>query len=410
MPTRSILLRILFCSLAVAALVGAMGVLFSSNESLWRIAATSIATSGAALLLLPVSSLREKPSQRAASAAGVTFVVVAFLLALLAIWSPLVWHRDWGFWGTFFMFVLCGIPSLVFIRMLSARSTRIAGWVGLAAAGLIFGLSMLEVWTRWSFGRTYGISAGELAGWLVPYSLLAMLCLVGAGVDRRHWRWIGVAAASVAYACIAYAEIHDLRGNAGTLIYITAVAAVIAHANVMLLVPLRPSQAWLRWVTIGAGVMTGLFTCLAAPPEGRYRGDEQYGRLAGAFGIVASCGTLALSVLARINRRGGEVGATPLTDLHDIAIVCPVCRRKQTIPLNRRARCAGCNVQIVVRLEEPRCAACGYSLMMLKAGACPECGAQVPAQSADLAPAISDAAAEAQSALQEPPLRTACRE
>jgi len=289
------------------------------------------------------------------------------------------------------MFLACGIPSVVFVHMLSVRATRIAAFVGLGAAAVIFALSMLEVWTSWPFRRTYGFDAGELAGWLVPYSLLAMLCLVGFGSDRRHWRWIGVAAAAVAFGCIVYADIHDLHGDASLLIYITTLAAVIAHANVMILVPLRPGQMWLRWVTLAAGVATGLFTCLAVAHNKQTwtRDEDLYGRLAGACGIVAGCGTLALAVLARINRRGAQIGATPLTDLREIAVVCPMCRKKQTIPLNRASRCGGCNVQFVVRLEEPRCAVCGYSLMMLKSPVCPECGTPVPPQAPDPAPTIS---------------------
>ena len=49
---------------------------------------------------------------------------------------------------------------------------------------------------------------------------------------------------------------------------------------------------------------------------------------------------------------------------------------KQLVPVGG-GRCTGCNLVIHVRIEEPRCAACGYSLLMLKADKCPECGAPV---------------------------------
>jgi hypothetical protein len=31
-----------------------------------------------------------------------------------------------------------------------------------------------------------------------PFAFLAALALIGAGLDRRHWRWAGVAAAAAA--------------------------------------------------------------------------------------------------------------------------------------------------------------------------------------------------------------------
>ena len=399
MPTRSILLRILFISLALAAFFGAVGIMFSSYEGLWRIAGTSIATAVAALFLLPVGMMLEKASTRAAANAGAALIVVEYLLALLAIWEW--WDDDLRLWCTFAILAACGLPAIAFVRMIHWRVTRLAGIAGLTFATVVLFMTLLEIWFKYSW------ETGELAAYVVPYGLLIVVCLIGVGTDRQFWRLLGVAAAGLAYGIVAYARIHHLHGDATFLIYITALAAVIAHANVMLTVPLRPNQSWLRWATILAGVATAVFTCITAAGEQHLQDDavELPRRLAGACGVVAGCGTLAMGVLARMNRRYLQAGSTPVTDLRDITLICPLCGRKQTIPLNAPSRCGGCNVQLQVRVEEPRCAVCGYSLMMLTSGVCPECGTPAPpAASRPSATASADATAQMSP---PPPVQTA---
>jgi len=38
------------------------------------------------------------------------------------------------------------------------------------------------------------------------FAALAVVCLIGSGTDRRHWRWLGVAAAGAAFSISAYAS------------------------------------------------------------------------------------------------------------------------------------------------------------------------------------------------------------
>lgn len=87
MSFRSILLRVLFWSLALAAIFGALGILFAAHDTIWRTAATSISTAGAALLLLAALSVMDKPGFRPASLLAITLIVVEYLLTLGAIWD-----------------------------------------------------------------------------------------------------------------------------------------------------------------------------------------------------------------------------------------------------------------------------------------------------------------------------------
>ena len=376
MPLRIILLRVLFCSLALAAVFGAVGILFASHDAIWRIAATSIATAGAALLLLVASSKMDKPVPRPAALLGATLVVIEYLLALAAIWEMAIFfgsQYDDSLWLTILFIALTGVPAIAFLRMMTKPITAWAGRAGLALAAAELAMLLTVAWggSFWSGNSTFE----TLAAWLPPFALLAVICLIGQGdLPRRPWRWIGIVAAATAYFAVAYGAINNIHNGGQWVVYITCVAAAIAHANIVLLCPLRPRQIWLRWLTIAAGVATTLFVALAVHVNDD--GDGMISRLAGACGIVAGCGTLALAILSRLNRRF-VVSPAQMAGLSDITLICPVCRKKQTLALGG-ASCAECRVVIHVRVEEPKCATCGYSLLMLQSGVCPECGAAVP--------------------------------
>lgn len=377
MSFRSLLLRVLFWSLALAAVFGAMGVLFASQDLIWRVAGTSIATAVAALLLLAASSKLDKPASRPASLLAISLVVLEYLLTLAATWEMGLLFgngRDAdSLWLTVLFIALVGIPAIAFLRMTTTAITSLAGRAGLALAMMEMGMLLLVAWEN-PFSTRDWIVEG-LAGWLPPFALLVVICLIGHGVEpRRHWRWIGVIAAAAAYIGVAYGTIRQNHQGGEVVVYITCVAAAIAHANIVLLCPLRPAQMWLRWLTIAAGIATTFFAACATYLG--QTGDGMILRLAGACGIVAGCGTLALAILARLNRR---FVASPesVSGQSEITLVCPLCHKKQTLALGG-APCVGCRAQIFVRVDEPKCATCGYSLLMLQSAACPECGTPVP--------------------------------
>ena len=93
--------------------------------------------------------------------------------------------------------------------------------------------------------------------------------------------------------------------------------------------------------------------------------------LAAASGIIASCGSLALLVLARINRNLDRVPV--LSEIKEMTVICPGCRRKQNLPTGD-STCTTCGLKFHIRLEEPRCQKCDYLLFMLQSDRCPECG------------------------------------
>ena len=102
--------------------------------------------------------------------------------------------------------------------------------------------------------------------------------------------------------------------------------------------------------------------------------DDYILRFAAATGIVAACGSLAMLVLVRFNRRVDV--ETFSTEVADVTLVCPRCSRKQAIPVGSSS-CAACGLRFNLRVEEPRCPDCEYLLYGLTSNTCPECGATV---------------------------------
>lgn len=94
----------------------------------------------------------------------------------------------------------------------------------------------------------------------------------------------------------------------------------VAYVAVSLLIPLKTPQQWLRKVTIGAVVVAVVFLNLEIflAPD---RDISLLGRVAGAAGVVASCGSLALLIVLRLNQRG--VVVEPTEEITSILLYCP---------------------------------------------------------------------------------------
>jgi hypothetical protein len=149
-----------------------------------------------------------------------------------------------------------------------------------------------------------------------------------------------------------------------------AAGIYVAYANLIMRVPLKRGQGWLRVGTLLAGAATAVLGELIIFGID----DDIMARGAAAAAILTSCGTLALAVLARLNRR---IDFEPLPrEMRYITVFCPRCRKKQSLELGG-AECTSCGLRIEVRAEEPRCAQCGYLLYKLTSDTCPECGTQI---------------------------------
>jgi hypothetical protein len=200
-----------------------------------------------------------------------------------------------------------------------------------------------------------------------------LLALVGLEVHpRRHWRWLGIAAAGASAGLILMDIWGGWSEHPKVLCPLLSVAILVAYAVVLWMLPLKGRQGWVRWGTIGTALLTAAFINVIVILEPFL--EDLFERLTAAGGIVTACGTLSLLVLAAFNRRV-EVGRTTSV-LMELTVVCPRCRRKQTVPVGDSA-CKSCGLRIHLRIEEPRCPHCDYLLHALTSDRCPECGATI---------------------------------
>ena len=344
---RKVLLRIVFWALGLAACFGAAGVIFAGDERVWRIVGTCVATAAGAFLLLPASRELDRETTWLPGVMSIALVVTEYLATLGMIWKFFGNAQEPAAFTMLFL-VATTVPAIVLARIMKRPDGALSAWVGIFASVVVFALLMVGTWGGWL--QVVRAEHWHFVGlWLGIFAGLAVVCLVGSGTDRRHWRWLGVAAAGAAFVMSAYATIRDIQETTALFVCIVSVAAVVAHANAMAWCPLKPAQRWLLWGTVGAGIATGGFVDWAritTPWQ-----EELLGRLAGAAAIIAGCGTLALLILAKINQRIVPVAAA-LADLREITLTCPRCQAKQTITLGS-GECAACGLVIQVRVQEP---------------------------------------------------------
>ncbi len=401
MPPRVVLLRVMLWSLALAAAAGVFAVLSLRTPLATRIVGTGIATAVACALLLPIATLMDRRTTRAAGLLGMSVVLLEFFFTLALIWEL----PRWLFSGmpieeeiliSMGLFAAACLLLMSLFRMQANESLRVASLTGTAAILGALPALLIAIWLR-----ELGL-AGREEDWagtgaaLFVCGELAAIALAGVqGGAGRHWRWVGVVAAAGALF-LWLGGIWVKQGSAiGVLTFeaLLFMSILVAHANLSCFCPLRIGQGWVRTSTVAA-VFATLLLILWMEVSERLYGKEPADlatRLTSAAGILAGCGSLALTVFARLNRR---VDYEPLAgEAVAITLVCPRCGRKQAVPVGDAA-CDRCGLRIHLRIEDPRCPNCEYLLYGLTSDRCPECGTSVTGTVPSLAgiPASSEPA------------------
>lgn len=258
----------------------------------------------------------------------------------------------WIFVGCLGATALLGVMAMLMPRVPFEEELLISAMLltGYSLLGLAASMAMARTRLRGAATASAAALGLSLCGWLVlvwfdraigwrPEELVAKTCgtLTIGGLLGLHWILISLA---------------TLRAFAGR---------------------------WTRRATVALASGGALLACymLWEVPAAQ---EEAVARLLGAMLIPAALGTIAVPVLARIER-------VTLRDAEDHAIGrhvpvrfrCPRCAAESEQPANRRFLCPGCGLRAMVEVEEPRCA-CGYLLHGLPEPVCPECGRQVPSE------------------------------
>jgi len=379
-PLRKVLLKGMLWSLAFAAVTGVLAVLTQGGDLVWRVVGTGFTTALACGVMLACSSLIDREKTRSAGLLGMAAVLLEFLMALILIWEvPRFllgkrWEEEIG--NTMLFFGLAALMSMVLVRLRQMPYGLVAGRVGVAVTVAVFVVFMVDNWAR---PYVVNVNWRQTGCVLSLFGALAVLALIGLGTgDRRHWRWAGVVASVIACVMWLIDIWLSIESDPGFVVFCTllSVAAVVAHANLSLMCPLTDTQRWVRSGTIAAAILAATLVDMIVLDDKllRYGMDDPLGRFAGAAGIVAGCGTLALVVLAGINRKVDYERLSP--ELTEMVVVCPRCGKKQSIGLGDSV-CTVCSLRISLRIEEPRCPKCDYLLYGLTSDRCPECGTAV---------------------------------
>jgi hypothetical protein len=392
---RRIMLWVMLSALAASGLLAVIGIIGNDWDQQWRMIWSGIAAVVAAGLMLGDCKLLDSEKARRTGLFIMALIVIQFILVLLACWDPL---RAWAVNDsqtkealTALLFLVVAVPAIIFFHVLRIRGGAVSGYVGLSGSAAAYFLFLTATWT-WSLSFLGGPDDDRIwetawGAWF--FVLAAAACSAGAGIDRRYWRWLGIIASAAAFVIALYNIWKNSSAFINFFTVATTLGILIAHANIIFLCKLKGRQEWLRWATVASALFAGAVFDYGAITEAKY---DLVWRIASAAAICAGCGTVAVAILAAFNRRPATHAAGDGVDAREISVNCPVCLRKQSVPLSHgagEASCGGCGMIFHVRVSAPRCAACGYLLLMFHGDVCPECGAKVSTAKIPLSQGLS---------------------
>ncbi|MFQ5414687.1 MAG: hypothetical protein ACE5E6_09545 [Phycisphaerae bacterium] len=380
MNIRQPLFRAMLWSLALSAGCGVLAVLFQGGDVVWRIVGTGVTTAAACALMLPTSLLVDREKSRPAGLLGMSVITLEFAFAQVLIWDIprlLGWAgRDESIALTMTFVALATLAIMLCLGFSVHPFGRIAAPVGVAVTVVWFAVFMVPTWA----GRAvaHHDKWWQSGGAVAAIGAIAFLALTGAGTEpERRWRVGGAAAAIVAGLLWQWDIWVGTGSHLGFIMFVISLSAslVVGHANLAMFCPLKAHERWVRVAAVIAVTCTAALMdviIIDARLGGLEIDEDVFARLASATGILAGCGSLALCVLARMNRKIDF--DTPVGEFARVIVVCPRCRKKQPIDIGDSS-CAACGLRITIRVEEPRCPHCDYLLIGLTSERCPECGA-----------------------------------
>lgn len=363
----------------MAAAGGAVAALFIQEQIASRLIATGVITAVTAGAFFALSFLLNREKTRAGGLLGMSIVVLECLAAFWLIWVPIALSGDENAqFLRMVALVIYGTPATLFLLFggswKNSSATRIAVSACAGAFAIVIGASCLH----------YGQDQLQEELWdfslvVSGYGTLAALAVVRSPAAKWNWRWIGLLCSLAATIQAALSLANWNQHYAAGEVIAGGASGFVAYANLALLCALRPAQLWLRRGSIGVALLAVLMLdgprvlLFAVGSPLFLRGFFE--RAAGAAGVVAACGGLAMVVLGRLNRRDQTVEPDHKLKT-SIELACPHCQTKQTIPTGDSS-CGHCGLEFHLEITEPHCPACGYLLFMLRAARCPECGIEL---------------------------------
>jgi len=392
MTSQRRLLHAMLAVLGLAAVVGVAAIFMGNEAIIGRIAATLAVAAIAIALAIPASRRFERQESRVVGIAALGAIVVGFMLAAISIWiERITLTSEWRFFQSTLVYIPCAAVAMAFLSLLQKPYGWIAGRVGIVLTALVFTLWILAIWFEpWRGGASFWYECAISANIIAGAGPAICLSLIGRAGERR-WRWIGVVAGVVAIALGLYAQWSrpdiDLMWFWAFLIVSVAVAAI----NLVVQARLAEGHRWMIGVTTGSILVTAV-AALVINFDTRGFDQQSPGafmtRVFAASAIVTTCSALAVAVLMAFGRRMLITQSSALSELRAVRLACPRCQKQQEAPTGE-SRCIGCGLIFLLCFADPRCAKCGYRLLDLHSGICPECGTVAATEESPLAKAAS---------------------
>ncbi len=368
MRPQRLFLKLMLWLLAASAAAGVLAI-FLSTQVMGRVAGTALVGAIATGLAMAVSRMLDDEKKRLGGLVGLGAIVVSLVLGLAAIGVELGLSGDLDWQLAFSATFICvaGLVASWLLPRTGAPAFWLGAWISLATDVVALAFLLATVWVTEE-------QPAQTAAYVLASGVAAAVALVGVGVERRPWRWVGVLAAGVALAMGIAGTWFIKSDNASPWVITMVIAVVVAHANIVMRVPLGDSAIWARPAAIGSTGAAGACVCALTLITGGFDtdGPEALTRLAGAMGIVSACSTVAIVVLYRLHRRPPGTSAE-VAAIASVQVACPHCGRKHAASIGETA-CGACGLLITVRVREPRCGKCDYPLLDLRGDVCPECG------------------------------------
>ena len=352
-------------SLGATALAGVATIFAQGQEFLLRLLGTGAATAVAAGLMWPLTRAAEKPASRLAGLTGMAAVLAEFFLLLLLIWVglflPSVYFENLEIVGWAALFLpMTAAPAVIFLMFVDHPAGWLAARVGAVAAAVTFVELMIASWqTHRGFFPTPRQDWSMCALATAMFGSLCVACLAGT-FEQRLWRWAGAAAAVIAWCMMSVHALQPSNSELGETIFtlVATLATLIAYLNLYSMPSLAPHHEIFRIVTFITAVLTAgiidvlMLLSIWSKHSGSFGEIEGLlGRLAAAGGIVTACGTVAIMILALINRRHMTTEPYVAMSWVEMDIVCPACQRPQRVPLGESS-CCECHLQFSIRIGE----------------------------------------------------------
>lgn len=363
------LLRIMLWMLGLSAAAGVLAV-FLSTRIMGRVAGTALIAAITIAAAMPVSRMLDDPKQRSGGMVGLWGIVLGFLFALSAVWVGVIatsWDIEARLAATAAIFAIGGTLAGFQIVKLSVPWAKWSALTALPINAIAMSLFLFALW-----GEEQEPAMSSV--FLLASGAAASFALIGLGLERRPWRWLGVLGAAIGLALGLIGTWFDTSEDPTGYTASMSLAVAVAYAIVVLRIPLGESRFWILFAAIGSTAATGCCLTLNAVITDGFKvpGPDMISRLTGALGIVSACSSLALVVMYRLNRKPPGTSAV-ITEIKTVQVVCPHCGRRNATPIGESA-CNACGLILTIGVREPRCIKCDYSLLDLKVQACPECG------------------------------------